>query len=197
MRKHTDDIARLINQFAKLPGVGGKTAERFAYYIIKQEEGAVREFARAMTEAKAGTKFCAVCGNYTDVSPCKICTTRDRATVCVVAEAKDVLSMEKMDGYKGTYHVLGGAISPMEGRGPSDLRIKELVSRVNDDNVKEVIMATNADAEGEVTAMYVAKLLKPLGVKVSRIAQGISIGTDLEYVDEVTLSRAFESRREI
>ena len=142
-------------------------------------------------------KYCSVCGNYTDRDPCEICGTRDRSVVCVVKDPKDVMAIERIRDYNGVYHVLHGVLSPMEGVGPNDIRLKELVARVGTDNVKEVIVATNPDVEGEATAMYIARLLKPLGVKVSRIAQGISIGSDLEYADEVTLSKAIENRREL
>ena len=197
MKSHIEPIAKLINAFGKLPGVGQKTAQRYALKIVNMNENEVRDFADCLLDAKRLVKFCSVCGNFTDDDPCKICRVRDRTTVCVVKDAKDVLSMEKIRDYKGVYHVLNGVINPMEGVGPHDIRLKELVTRIPADSIKEVIVATNPDLEGEATALYIAKLLKPLGVKVTRIAQGVSIGSDLEYADEVTLSRAMEDRKEI
>lgn len=197
MKNHIEPIARLINAFQKLPGVGQKTAQRYALKVVNMPESEVAEFARCLTEVKQKVRYCSVCGNFTDEDPCVICKTRDRSVVCVVKDAKDVLAIERVRDYGGVYHVLHGVLNPMEGVGPNDIRLKELVQRVSQDNVKEVIVATNPDVEGEATAMYIAKLLKPLGVKVTRIAQGISIGSDLEYADEVTLSRAIEDRKEL
>ena len=197
MKDFIEPIARLIGAFQKLPGVGQKTAQRYALKVINMSESEVKDFADSLLYAKNNVKYCSVCGNYTDRDPCEICGTRDRSVVCVVKDPKDVMAIERIRDYNGVYHVLHGVLSPMEGVGLNDIRLKELVARVGTDNVKEVIVATNPDVEGEATAMYIARLLKPLGVKVSRIAQGISIGSDLEYADEVTLSKAIENRREL
>ena len=190
-----ESIARLTNEFSKLPGVGKKTAARYAYYIINSKIDDVMNFVEALKEVKAKVRFCEVCGNYTDISPCHICSSRKHETICVEKEPKDVDVIEKSGVFKGTYHVLNGTINPIAGVGPDDIRIKELLSRINEGEVKEVIMATNADVEGEATAMYIAKILKPLDIKVSRIAQGVQVGSDLEYADEVTLARAITDRR--
>lgn len=192
-----DIIEKLIEQFRSLPGVGYKTAQRYAFSIIEgKKERAVR-FANAIIEAKDKIGFCKVCGNFTDKEVCTICSHRNRKVICVVAEPKDVLSMEKVKTYEGVYHVLFGTISPLEHRGPNDIRIKELLARIQEDDVQEIIMATNPDVEGDATAMYIAKIVKPLGVKVSRLAQGVSMGSDLEYADEVTLSKALEDRKQL
>lgn len=192
-----EPIARLINEFSKLPGVGKKTAERYAYHVIKGSDDAAKNFADSILSVKKSIKFCDVCGNYTEVSPCKICRERDGKIICVVKEPKDAMAIERSGGFKGQYHILHGTINPLAGVGPNDIRIKELLSRVGGGEVKEVIVATNPDVEGEATALYISKLLKPLGVKVTRIAQGISMGSELEYADEVTLSRAISDRKEI
>ena len=192
-----DVIENLIEQFRTLPGVGYKTAQRYAFSIIEGKEERAKRFANALMEAKSKIGFCKVCGNFTDKEVCPICLHRNRKVICVVKEPKDVLAMEKVKTYDGVYHVLFGTISPLEHRGPNDIKIKELLSRVNQENVEEVIMATNPDVEGEATAMYIAKVLKPLGVKVSRLAQGISIGSDIEFADEVTLEKALRQRQEI
>ncbi len=188
-------IERLVNRFAALPGVGRKTAQRYAYAVIGMSEEDAKSFAEAITEVKEKVKFCSVCGNLTDKDVCDICSSRSHDVICVVAEPKDVLALERVAGRTFVYHVLGGTLSPLDGRGPEKLRIKQLLSRL--DGVKEVIMATNPDVEGEATAMYIARLLRPLGVKVTRLAQGISMGSEIEYADEVTLTRALESRTEI
>ena len=192
-----DIIEKLIDQFRTLPGVGYKTAQRYAFSIIEGKEERAERFADAIKEAKAKIGFCKVCGNFTDQEVCPICKTRNRKIICVVAQPKDIIAMEKVKTYDGVYHVLFGTISPLEHRGPNDIKIKELLTRVQEDKVSEVIMATNPDVEGDATAMYIAKILKSLGVKVTRIAQGISMGSDLEYADEVTLSKALEARRDI
>ncbi len=192
-----DVIEKLIEQFRTLPGVGYKTAQRYAFSIIEGKEERAKRFSDAIIEAKQKIGFCQVCGNFTDKEICPICKNRNRKIICVVKEPKDVISMEKVKSYQGVYHVLFGTISPLEHRGPNDIKIKELLARVQTDNVEEVIMATNPDVEGDATAMYIAKLLSPLGVKVTRLAQGVSMGSDLEYADEVTLSRALEGRREL
>ncbi len=192
-------IARLIEEFAKMPGIGKRTAERLAYYVLKLPKEEVASFAEALVNAKEKIIFCPVCQSLTETVPCEICSDsrRDQSVICVVEKPKDVVKIEKTREFKGTYHVLHGVISPMDGVGPEDIRIKELLSRVTDGSVKEVIMATNPNLEGEATAMYIAKLLAPFEVKVTRLAHGIPVGGDLEYADEVTLTRALEGRHEI
>lgn len=191
-----EPIGRLINEFSKLPGVGKKTAQRYAYKIISMTDEEARQFAESVIYCKQRVKYCKICGNFTEEEVCPICKSRDKSTICVVKEPKDVIAMEKLHEYKGVYHVLHGVISPMDGVGPNDIRIKELLARV-DDSVQEVIMATNPDVEGEATAMYIARLLKPLGVNVTRLAHGIPVGGELEYTDAVTLSRALIERKQI
>lgn len=190
--KQLDSIARLINKFAHLPGVGAKTAQRYAYGVIDMTDEEVNDFCEALRDVKRSVHYCAECGNFTEDEVCDICKRRSKETVIVVAYPKDVLSIEKAAPNKGVYHVLHGTLSPMDGRGPDDIRIKQLVARL--DGVKEVILATNPDVEGEATAMYIARLIKPFGVKVTRLAQGISMGSDIEYADEVTLAHALDSR---
>lgn len=190
-----ETIEKLIEQFRTLPSVGYKTAQRYAYSIIEGSKTRAENFSNAIIEAKTKIGFCKVCGNFTDREICDICEKRNRKIVCVVKDPKDVVSMEKVKDYDGVYHVLFGTISPLENRGPDDIRIRELLERIKNDGVEEVIMATNPDVEGDATAMYIARLLNPLGVKVTRLAQGVSMGSDLEYADEVTLSRAMEERR--
>lgn len=192
-------IAKLIEEFEKMPGIGKRTAERLAYHVLRLSDKEVSELAGAIVDAKEKITFCPVCQSLTDRVPCDICSSgkRDKGQICVVENPKDVLAMEKTREYKGLYHVLHGAISPMDGIGPNDIKIKELLERIQQGGVTEVIMATNPNIEGEATAMYVSKLLKPLGVKVTRIAHGIPVGGDLEYADEVTLTRALEGRREM
>ena len=192
-----EPIGKLINEFSKLPGVGKKTAQRYAYKIIGMTEAEARAFADSIINCKRKVKYCKVCGNFTEEETCEICKRRESNTICVVKEPKDVIAMEKLREYKGVYHVLHGVISPMDGVGPNDIRIKELLTRVSGGEVQEVIMATNPDVEGEATSMYIAKLLKPLGVNVTRLAHGIPIGSELEYTDEVTLSRALSERKSI
>ncbi len=189
-----EPIGKLINEFSKLPGVGKKTAQRYAYKVINMTDAEAQAFASAITDCKRRVRYCKICGNFTENEVCSICATRDKSVICVVKEPRDVIAMEKLREYNGVYHVLHGVISPMDGVGPNDIRIKELLARI-DENVKEVIMATNPDVEGEATAMYIAKILKPLGVKVTRLAHGIPIGGELEYTDEVTLSRALSERK--
>lgn len=197
MGAYIEPIGRLINQFTKLPGVGSKTAQRYAYKIINMTEEEAAEFAESILRTKREVRYCSVCGNYTDKEICDICSTRDGSVICVVKEPKDVLAMEKSHEFKGVYHVLHGALSPMEGITPNDIRIKELLARIAKGGVKEVIMATNPDVEGEATAMYISGLLKPLGIKVTRLAHGIPVGSELEYADEITLSRALLDRKEM
>ncbi|WP_123052599.1 recombination mediator RecR [Clostridium sp. JN-1] len=191
-------IEKLIEEFAKLPGIGYKTAQRLTLYVLNLPQEEVREFADALIKARGTIKYCSVCGNFTDTDPCAVCSNpnRDKSMICVVEQPKDIIAMEKVREFNGVYHVLHGNISPMAGRGPDDIRLKELIRRINGE-IKEVIVATNPNVEGEATAMYISKILKPLGVKVTRIAHGIPVGGDLEYADEVTLAKALEGRTEI
>lgn len=197
MKNNIECMDRLVNSFTKLPTVGQKTAERYAYAIISMDTVDVEEFAQNLLNAKRNIRYCKICGNWSETEICPICQKRSSEIICVVKEPKDVLAMEKIRDFSGTYHVLHGTISPLEGRGPDDIRIKELLERISQGGVKEVIMAMNSDVEGEATTMYIARLLKPLGVKVTKLAQGISMGSDIEYQDEVTLSRALQDRREV
>ncbi|MBR1925521.1 MAG: recombination protein RecR [Clostridia bacterium] len=197
MKNFIEPIERLVEEFSRLPGVGKKTATRYAYKIINMTEAQVKSFADSMLKAKENVHFCQICGNWTDSDICAICTKGNQKVVCVVAEPKDILSLEKVRDFGGVYHVLHGLLDPMNGKGPQDINIKGLLERVQKYDVKEVIMATSPTVEGEATAMYIAKLLKPLNVLVTRIAQGVSLGTDLEYVDEVTLTRAIQDRKEL
>jgi recombination protein RecR len=192
-------LAKLVEQFEKLPGIGRKTAQRLAFFVLSMSNTEVADFAEAITNAKKKIRYCKVCCDLTDNETCSICNNskRDIGIVCVVEDPRDVVAFEKMREFKGIYHVLHGAISPLDGIGPEDLKIKELLTRMSDGNIKEVIMATNPNIEGEATAMYISRLLKPLGIKVTRLALGIPVGGDLEYADEVTLMRAIEGRREI
>ena len=191
-----EPIGKLINEFSKLPGVGKKTAQRYAYKIIDMPESEARAFADAILGVKRKVKYCKVCGNFTEEETCGICRTRDHSLICVVKEPKDVAAIEKLHEFKGVYHVLHGVIDPLSGIGPNDIRIRELLARLQEGQVKEVIVATNPTVEGEATAMYLSKLIKPLGIKVSRLAYGMPVGGDLEYADEVTLFRALEGRRD-
>ena len=192
-------LANLIEHFRALPGIGQTTAVRLAYHVLDMDAAAAKSLAGAILEAKEKIGYCNTCFNLSDRNPCAICADekRDHSVICVVEQPQDVAAMERMHEYKGVYHVLHGALSPLEGVGPDDLRIKELLTRLYDTSVKEIIMATNPNVEGEATAMYIAKLLKPSGIKVTRIAHGLPIGGDLEYADEVTLAKAMENRREI
>lgn len=192
-------LAKLIEHFRALPGIGNKTAVRLAYHVLDMDAEAARSLAKAIIDAKEKIGYCNTCFNLSDQNPCAICESaaRDHSVICVVEQPQDVAAMERMRDYRGVYHVLHGALSPLEGVGPDSLRIKELLLRLSDDTVKEVIMATNPNVEGEATAMYIARLLKPMGLKVTRIAHGLPIGGDLEYADEVTLAKAMENRREI
>ena len=189
-----EPIGRLINEFSKLPGVGKKTAQRYAYKIIDMPEKEAREFAEAILGVKKKVKYCRVCGNFTEEETCAICRDRDRSSICVVKEPKDVAAIEKLREFKGVYHVLHGVIDPLAGVGPNDIRIKELLTRLQDGEVKEVIVATNPDVSGDATAMYIAKLIKPFDITVTRLAHGIPIGSEIEYTDDVTLARAFVER---
>ncbi|WP_297967809.1 recombination mediator RecR [uncultured Anaerovibrio sp.] len=192
-------LAELIEHFRALPGIGNKTAVRLAYHVLDMDMEKARGLAGAIMRAKEKIGYCRICFNLSDEDPCRICKSeaRDHSLICVVEQPQDVAAMERMRDFKGVYHVLHGALSPLEGIGPENLRIKELLNRLQDDRVKEIIMATNPNVEGEATAMYIAKLLKPIGVKVTRIAHGLPVGGDLEYADEVTLSRAMENRIEL
>lgn len=196
MAGYIEPIEKLIRQFTKLPGVGAKTAQRYALSVLSMTEEEAKAFAAAVVEAKTNIKVCSVCGNYTDEDPCHICKTRDGSVICVVQEAKDVLAIERLGEYRGVYHVLGGVLNPLRGVGRDDIRLAQLFQRLTGD-VKEVILATDTSAEGEATATYIARYVKQYGVKVTRLAQGISVGSELQYADEVTLSRAFSNRKEV
>ena len=199
MRQYPKPLAKLINELSKLPGIGGKTAQRLAFHILSMTDMEARNLAEAITEAKAEMKYCSVCGNLTDTDPCVICSDKSRRqdVICVVESPRDVMAMERIREFDGLYHVLHGAISPMDGIGPEDINLKSLIVRLQNSDVKEIILATNPNIEGEATAMYIARLIKPSGIKVSRIANGIPVGGDLEYADEVTLLKAMEGRREL
>ena len=192
-----EPIEKLTTQLSRLPGIGRKSAQRLAYHILDVPEEQARELAESILSARENVHRCPICGTYTDTMPCAICSdsTRDGSVVCVVCDPKDVTAMEKVREYKGKYHVLQGVLSPMEGIGPNDIRIRELLERIGSENIQEVILATNPDVEGEATASYIARLLKPLGIKCTRLAHGIPIGGNLEYTDEVTLAKALEGRR--
>jgi len=196
---YSPTIERLIENFEKLPSIGHKTATRLAFHMLNLNEEGVNEFINAIVEAKKNLKYCSKCFNITDIDPCPICSSpkRDQSIICVVEDVKDVVAMEKTHEFKGVYHVLHGSISPMNGIGPEDIKIKELLERLRDVDVKEIIIATNPRVEGEATAIYLSKLIRPIGIKVTRIAHGIPVGGDLEYTDEITLSKALEGRREI
>ncbi|HUW23217.1 MAG TPA: recombination mediator RecR [bacterium] len=196
---HSKSLQRLISALHRLPGIGPKSAQRLAFHILKSSRAEANELAQAILAAKEKMKSCSVCGNITDSDPCLICddSTRDGSTICVVEQPQDIFVFEKMGEYKGTYHVLMGALSPLDGVGPDDLKIKELVTRIEQGNIREVIIGTNPNVEGETTAAYLSKLIKPLGVKVTQLAQGMPMGSDLEYADEVTLAKALEGRREV
>lgn len=192
-----EPIGKLVNEFSKLPGVGKKTAQRYAYKIIDMSESDARAFADAILGVKRKVKYCKICGNFTEEDECAICRSRDKSTICVVKEPKDVAAIEKLREFKGVYHVLHGVIDPLAGVGPNDIRIRELLARLNGNEVKEVIVATNSDVSGDATAMYLAKLIKPLEIKVTRLSRGIPVGSEIEYTDDVTLARAFVERNQI
>ena len=199
MSYYSPSIEKLIESFEKLPSIGHKTATRLAFHMLNLNEESTKEFINSIIEAKKNLRYCSKCFNITETDPCPICSSpkRDQSTICVVEDVKDVVAMEKTHEFKGVYHVLHGSISPMNGIGPEDIKIKELLERLRDTDVKEIIIATNPRVEGEATAIYLSKLIKPIGIKVTRIAHGIQVGGDLEYTDEVTLSKALEGRREI
>lgn len=193
---HTSEaLQQLIEEFSRLPGIGRKTAQRLALYILKQPRETVERMATALVSVKDRIRYCSVCSNITEADPCKICTSpkRDNGMICVVEEPNDVMAVEKTNEFRGLYHVLGGSLSPLDGIGPEELRVRELLRRITPD-VREVILAMNPDVEGEATTLYLTKLLKPLGPRVTRIARGIPVGGDLEFADEATLSRALEGR---
>ncbi|GEM02427.1 DNA replication and repair protein RecR [Halolactibacillus halophilus] len=196
---YPEPISKLIDSFTKLPGIGPKTAVRLAFFVLNMKENDVLDFAKALVNAKRELTHCSVCGHITDQDPCQICSdhTRDDSVICVVQDPKDVIAMEKMREFNGRYHVLHGAISPMDGIGPEDINVPDLIKRLKDDKVEELILATNPNVEGEATAMYISRLVKPSGIRITRIAHGLPMGGDLEYADEVTLSKALEGRREL
>ena len=199
MANYTDPVAKLVEEFEKLPGIGHKTAQRLAFHVLDLSMEKASRLANTIIETKKKIKQCSVCLNLTEMDPCRMCQSdkRDHSLICVVQTPRDVIAMERTKEYNGLYHVLHGAISPIDGIGPENIKIKELLFRLRDDTVQEVILATNSNIEGEATAMYLSKLINPLGVKVTRIAHGIPVGGDLEYADEVTLARALEGRREL
>lgn len=200
MKQYPRPLARLINELSKLPGIGGKTAQRLAFHVLSLSDKEAAALAEAITAAKSSLHYCSICGNLTDEDPCSICCdeSRDRTVICVVETPQDVMAMERVREYTGLYHVLHGTISPMDGIGPNDINIKSLIVRLREnESVGEIIIATNPNIEGEATAMYISRLLKDSGIKVTRIAHGIPVGGDLEYADEVTLLKAIEGRREL
>lgn len=196
---YPEPISKLIDSFMKLPGIGPKTAARLAFFVLTMKEDDVLSFSKALIDAKRNLSYCSICGNITDIDPCHICSDkqRDASIICVVQDTKDVIAMEKMRDYRGKYHVLQGAISPMDGVGPEDINVASLLVRLQDETVQELILATNSTIEGEATAMYISRLVKPSGIRTTRIAHGLPVGGDLEYADEVTLSKAMEGRREL
>ncbi|MFD1672310.1 recombination mediator RecR [Agrilactobacillus yilanensis] len=197
--QYPEPIAKLIDSYMKLPGIGSKTATRLAFYTIDMPEDDVTDFSKSLIAAKKDLHYCSVCGNITENDPCDICRdqSRDQNSVIVVEQPKDVMALDKMDDYHGLYHVLHGVLSPMEGKGPDDINIKTLIQRLQKQPIKEVIIATNATPEGEATAMYISRLIKPAGIKVTRLAHGLSVGSDIEYADEMTLLKAVEGRQEM
>ncbi len=199
MSYYSPSIEKLIESFEKLPSIGHKTATRLAFHMLDLSELETNEFINSIINAKKSLKYCSICYNISDTDPCPICASpkRDLTTICVVEDVKDIIAMEKTHEFKGVYHVLHGSISPMNGIGPDDIKIKELLSRIGNNKISEIIIATNPRVEGEATAMYLSKLIKPMGIKVTRIAHGIPVGGDLEYTDEITLMKALEGRREI
>lgn len=199
MKQYPRPLNKLIDELSKLPGIGGKTAQRLAFHILALDDTEVEGLAKSLVEAKSKLHYCSVCGNITDSDPCAICldTKRSNEVICVVESPQDILAIERIREYRGFYHVLNGVISPMDGIGPDEINLKSLILRLQGSEVKEVIVATNPNIEGEATAMYISRLLKPSGIKVSRIAHGLPVGGDLEYADEITILKAVEGRREI
>ncbi|TFB21064.1 recombination protein RecR [Filobacillus milosensis] len=196
---YPEPISKLVDSFTKLPGIGPKTAVRLAFFVLDMKEDDVLDFAKSLVNAKRELTHCSVCGHITDKDPCRICddSDRDGSIICVVQDPRDVIAMEKMKDYRGKYHVLHGAISPMDGIGPEDINVPSLIERLKDEEVEELILATNPNVEGEATAMYISRLVKPSGIRITRIAHGLPVGGDLEYADEVTLSKALEGRRDL
>lgn len=199
MKYYAKSLTKLINELSKLPGIGNKSAQRLAFHILSLDNSEAGALASAIIDAKQSMKYCSTCGNLTDTDPCFICSdsARDTGIICVVESPKDVAALERIRDFKGLYHVLHGSISPMDGIGPEEINLKSLIIRLQNNDVEEVILATNPNIEGEATAMYISRLIKPSGIKVTRIAHGIPIGGDLEYIDEVTLLKAMEGRREL
>ncbi|MBO8138216.1 MAG: recombination protein RecR [Desulfotomaculum sp.] len=199
MKHFAGSVTRLIEEFAKLPGIGPKSAQRLAFYILNSPPQVAHDLANALVEVRDKVKYCSECGNLTDTDPCSICSdpNRDRSLICVVEHSRDVLAVEKTQNYKGLYHVLNGVLDPMEGVGTEDLNIRSLLKRLEKQQVKEIIIATNPTVEGDTTAMYLSRLIKPLGVKISRLAHGLPVGAALEYTDEYTLMKALQGRREM
>ena len=199
MSYYSPSIEKLIESFEKLPSIGHKTAIRLAFHMLDMDQEKTEDFINSIVDAKKNLRYCSHCFNISDTDPCQICSSpkRDASIICVVEDVRDVIAMERTHEFKGVYHVLHGSISPMNGIGPDDIKIKELLARLSDNSVKEIILATNPRVEGEATAIYLSKIIKPFGIKVTRIAQGIPVGGDLEYTDEVTLSQALEGRREL
>ncbi len=199
MKHYAKPLNRLINELSKLPGIGGKSAQRLAFYILSLEESEVSSLADAIVKGKQTMKYCSICGNLTDEDPCNICKDKSRSekAICVVESPKDVIAIEKIKEFNGRYHVLHGVISPMEGIGPENINLKSLIVRLRESSAEEIIVATNPNIEGEATAMYIARLVKPSGIKVTRIAHGIPVGGDLEFTDEITLLKAVEGRKEL
>ena len=199
MSAYSPSIEKLVESFEKLPSIGHKTAIRLAYHMLDMSDDEIKEFTSSITDAKQKLKYCSICFNISDTDPCPICsdTKRDQSTICVVEDVRDIMAMERTHEYKGVYHVLHGTISPLNGIGPDEIKIKELLNRIRDNEIKEVIIATNPRVEGEATSIYLSKLLKAFNIKVTRIAHGIPVGGHLEYTDEITLMKAMEGRREI
>lgn len=199
MKYYSKPLNNLINELARLPGIGNKSAQRLAFHLLAVDEKEALALSRAIAEARETMRYCSRCGNLTDMDPCLICRdeSRDQKTICVVESPKDVAAIERMKEYRGQYHVLHGAISPMDGIGPEDINLKSLIQRLQTEEIEELILATNPNIEGEATAMYIARLIKPAGIRVSRIAHGVPVGGDLDYADEITLSKAMEGRRQL
>ena len=199
MNYYGTQVTNLIEELRRLPGIGAKSAQRLAFHILAMQQEDVKSLSDALMEARTSTRLCSVCQNFTDSEVCPICSDpkRDKSTICVVENPRDVSTMERMRDYHGRYHVLMGTLSPMNGIGPEDIRIRELLQRLSTEDVSEVILATNPDIEGEATAAYIARIIKPMGIRVTRIAHGVPVGSDLEYADEITLAKAMEGRREI
>jgi len=199
MDQYSDALGNLVDSFARLPGIGRKSAQRLAFHILKQPKQEAYQLAKAIVNAKEKIKYCQICYNLTDQDICPICSNpnRDPSIICVVEDARDVMALERVHEFKGLYHVLNGAISPIDGIGPEQLKIRELLLRLQDETIQEIIIATNTNIEGEATAMYLSNLLKPLGIKITRIAQGLPVGGDIQYADEITLAKAFNGRWEI